>query len=350
MKNRAVLFVDDEEHILRSIKRGLLDEEYKKLFANSAKEALEIMKKEKVSVLITDMKMPEMDGLSFLKIVKESYPDTIKIVLSGFTQLPQILATINQVDIFKFITKPWSLEDELKPIIQQAIEFYDYKIESKRLQDELERKNILYKKVLRETDKKLIQVKTDYMNIKKLSSSCLNLVKKYAVMFKDDKIDTHNFIGRIDSLENLFSQFINTVPTNNIKFNLEKLQNDIYKYMSNELGMQDLNIELVSDDEKKYVCYGNYNLLSFILTSILSYILNFKNYNLSKFIITSKSDEISNMVNIYFLLQVQEDFVDDDDLLLSLNQICEFTGGNISTTKKDNKIAFLIKTGFEKTQ
>lgn len=354
MKNRTVLFVDDEEHILRSIKRGLFDEEYKKVFANSAKEALKIMETEKISVLITDMKMPEMDGLSFLKIVKENYPDVIKIVLSGFTQLPQILATINQVDIFKFITKPWSLENELKPILQQAIEFYDYKIESKRLQDELEKKNILYKKVLEKTDKKLIQVKVDYKNIKQLSSYHLNLIKENVVKFENNKeIDSQNFINIIDSLENLFSQFMDTIPTNNTKFTLEELRNNIYKHTLDELGIQDLDIVLISDNDKKYVYYGNYNLLNVILISILRYILNFKKYRLSNFIIKNKDDEIDNMTNIYFLLQVDYSFDNtdvNDDFLLVLNQICKFIGGSISTTKKDNKTTFLINTIFEKTQ
>ncbi len=63
------------------------------------------MERENISVLVTDMKMPGMNGLELLKIVRQKYPDTIRIVLSGYTQLPQVLVTVNQGDIFKICNK-----------------------------------------------------------------------------------------------------------------------------------------------------------------------------------------------------------------------------------------------------
>ncbi len=127
MENRTVLFVDDEEKLLHSLKRGFLDEPYNTLFANSGKEALEILEKKEVHVLVTDMRMPEMDGLELLKIVKERYPDIIRMVLSGYTQVSTLLTAINQGEIYKYITKPWKLEEEFKPSIREAIEFYETK-------------------------------------------------------------------------------------------------------------------------------------------------------------------------------------------------------------------------------
>jgi DNA-binding NtrC family response regulator len=73
----AVLFVDDEVNILNSLRRGLIDVDYKCFFASSGKEALEIMKENLISVIVTDMRMPEMDGLTLLKEVKEKYPMTV---------------------------------------------------------------------------------------------------------------------------------------------------------------------------------------------------------------------------------------------------------------------------------
>ncbi|MHC4735311.1 MAG: response regulator [Planctomycetota bacterium] len=80
MEKRTVLFVDDEEKILRSLKRGLMDEPYESLFANSGQEALEILKQKEVHVLVTDMRMPEMSGLDLLRIVKKEYPHIIRMV------------------------------------------------------------------------------------------------------------------------------------------------------------------------------------------------------------------------------------------------------------------------------
>ena len=126
-KKPTVLFVDDEEQILKSLKRGLLDEPYKKLFANSGKEAIEILDKEEVDVIVTDMRMPEMNGLELLKIVKVKYPDIIRMVLSGYTQVTTLLTAINQGEIFKYITKPWKLEEEFKPAVREAVDYHNFK-------------------------------------------------------------------------------------------------------------------------------------------------------------------------------------------------------------------------------
>ncbi len=126
MEKRTVLFVDDEEKILTSLKRGLLDEPYKTLFANSGKEALEILQRSEVHVIVTDMRMPEMGGLELLKIVKKDYPHIIRMVLSGYTQVSTVLTAINQGEIFRFITKPWKLEEEFKPAVREAVEYYSF--------------------------------------------------------------------------------------------------------------------------------------------------------------------------------------------------------------------------------
>jgi two-component system response regulator HupR/HoxA len=125
MEKRTVLFVDDEEKILTSLKRGLIDEPYKTLFASSGKQALEILRQNQVHVIVTDMRMPEMGGLELLRTVKEEYPNIIRMVLSGYTQVSTLLTAINQGEIFRFITKPWKLEEEFKPAVREAIKHYD---------------------------------------------------------------------------------------------------------------------------------------------------------------------------------------------------------------------------------
>ena len=134
---RTILFVDDEEKVLKSLQRGLLDEPYHCLFANSGKEALEILESNDVHVICTDMRMPEMNGLELLRIVKEKYPNVVRLVLSGYTQVGMLLTAINQGEIFKFITKPWKLEEEFKAIIDQAIDYYNLRAERDQLATEL---------------------------------------------------------------------------------------------------------------------------------------------------------------------------------------------------------------------
>ena len=136
MEARTILFVDDEKNVLTSLQRGMMDEPYNLLFAESAKQALEILEKNEVHVIVTDMRMPEMGGLELLKIVKEKYPHIVRLVLSGYTQATTLLTAINQGAIFKFITKPWKLEEEFKGIIHQAVEYYNLRAERDQLAKE----------------------------------------------------------------------------------------------------------------------------------------------------------------------------------------------------------------------
>ncbi len=136
---RTILFVDDEEKVLKSLQRGLLDEPYNCLFANSGQEALQILESNEVHVICTDMRMPEMNGLELLRIVKDKYPQVVRLVLSGYTQVGMLLTAINQGEIFKFITKPWRLEEEFKSIIKQAIDYYNLRAERDQLAAELEK-------------------------------------------------------------------------------------------------------------------------------------------------------------------------------------------------------------------
>jgi two-component system response regulator HupR/HoxA len=125
MEPKTVLFVDDEETILTSLEMAVEDEPYRRLYAQSGAQALELLSKNKVHVIVTDMRMQDMTGLSLLKIVREKHPEVVRIVLSGYTQVTTLLAAINEGQIYKYITKPWRLEEQFKPAIRAALEYYD---------------------------------------------------------------------------------------------------------------------------------------------------------------------------------------------------------------------------------
>ena len=129
METRTVLFVDDDRIVLRSLERGLIDEPYNTLYASSPKETLEILQQEKVHVIVTDLCMPDMDGLELLRIVNKKYPHIVKIVLSGYADQDTVQQAINQGEIFKFIPKPWKLEGNFKEIVQEAIDRYNLQSE-----------------------------------------------------------------------------------------------------------------------------------------------------------------------------------------------------------------------------
>lgn len=116
-----ILFVDDEEFILEAIKIGLADEQYNCFYALSAKDGLDIIKNMTIDVVVSDMQMPEVDGLTFLKQVEDISPDIIKIIQTGQANLDQVIKVINTIDVFNFMLKPYDIESTLKPLIRKAM-------------------------------------------------------------------------------------------------------------------------------------------------------------------------------------------------------------------------------------
>jgi DNA-binding NtrC family response regulator len=138
----TVLFVDDEENILKSIQRGLFEEPYKKKYAGSGAEALDIIEREPVSVLVTDMRMPEMDGLTLIKIVAEKNPRIVRIILTGYSQISTLISAINSGQIFRYLTKPWKAESEFIPAVRQAIEYHQMQQERDEILQKLKTSNL----------------------------------------------------------------------------------------------------------------------------------------------------------------------------------------------------------------
>ena len=129
VEKRSVLFVDDIELSLHSIERCLLDEPYHKLFANSNKEVFEIIRKEEVHVIVTDMCMPEMTGLELLRTVRHDYSDIIGMILTEYMQDTELQAAEENGEIFKLIPKSWNNEENFKKIIMEAIDRYNLQSE-----------------------------------------------------------------------------------------------------------------------------------------------------------------------------------------------------------------------------
>ena len=158
-KKRSLLLVDDEENILSSLTRLFRREGYTIFRANSAKEGIEVLKENTVGVIVSDQRMPEMTGVEFLSKVKAMYPDTIRIVLSGYTELKSITDAINEGSIYKFLTKPWD-DELLKKNIAEAFERYEMKLENEYLNSELKAAYASLERV-NKTLSKNVEIKTN---------------------------------------------------------------------------------------------------------------------------------------------------------------------------------------------
>eukprot|EP01132_Coremiostelium_polycephalum_P018197 gene18197-21715_t len=105
--NVRVLYIDDEDHNLQAFKASFR-RQYEIYTANSASEGLKILENVPVHVIIADQKMPGTTGVEFFKSIIHTYPDPVRILLTGYTDIEALADAINHGDIYRYITKPWN--------------------------------------------------------------------------------------------------------------------------------------------------------------------------------------------------------------------------------------------------
>ncbi len=127
-----ILIVDDEPGVRSAQRRTLRKERYELSFAESASQALEMLRESKPELIISDHLMPEMTGLQFLQRCRLLYPDVGRIVLTGQAEMETVIAAINDGAVFRFLTKPWD-DDEVKLTIHLAIRHVEMERENARL-------------------------------------------------------------------------------------------------------------------------------------------------------------------------------------------------------------------------
>jgi CheY-like chemotaxis protein len=150
----TLLLVDDEESILSSLKRIFRRDGYRVFTATGGIDALEILAHNVVDVIISDQRMPHMTGVEFLRQVKELYPETVRISLSGYTELQSITEAINEGAIYKFLTKPWD-DDHLRANVVEAFRYKRMADENRRLAIELGVANDRLRRLLGEQEQQL---------------------------------------------------------------------------------------------------------------------------------------------------------------------------------------------------
>lgn len=135
----SILIVDDEKDNLEAMKR-LLRAEYDVHTTESATEALKWIRDREFSVIVSDQRMPEITGVELLEKTKTMQPETVRILLTGYTDLDSVIGAINRGNIYRYIAKPWDPED-LRQTLRQASETFDLRKQLKKKNEELEEKN-----------------------------------------------------------------------------------------------------------------------------------------------------------------------------------------------------------------
>jgi response regulator RpfG family c-di-GMP phosphodiesterase len=117
----TILFVDDEPNILSSLRRLFRNQGYRILTAGSGTAGLEVLRRHPVDLVISDMRMPIMSGARFLEVVRGEWPDTMRLLLTGYADIQSILDAINRGEIYRYITKPWD-DNDIQLIVRQTLE------------------------------------------------------------------------------------------------------------------------------------------------------------------------------------------------------------------------------------
>jgi len=189
MSKYTILLVDDEPSILTSLYRVFRKEEYEVLISDDPLEALDMLKERNVHLIMSDYRMPTLDGITFLRNAMKLQPDAIRIVLSGYAESSVIIAAINDGGIYKFITKPWE-DDLLKVEVRHALERYELGSTNRRLLEDIKRQN--------EELKSINQLLSEKINEIQESILCTIEMLSYILKTKNHKLPTN--IEEIDRI------------------------------------------------------------------------------------------------------------------------------------------------------
>ncbi|HEY9908143.1 MAG TPA: response regulator, partial [Thermosynechococcaceae cyanobacterium] len=142
--NRPKLLVVDDEPDNLDLLYRTFHRDFKVLRAESGPSALEILAREgDVAVIISDQRMPLMSGTEFLSLTATQYPDIIRIILTGYTDVEDLVEAINSGKVFKYVTKPWD-DEELKAVVRQAVDTHNVlKARTRELRRSLRQESLL---------------------------------------------------------------------------------------------------------------------------------------------------------------------------------------------------------------
>ena len=138
--HHVVLCVDDEINVLNALKRLFRKEAFTVLTASSGAEALKLLQENRVTMILSDQRMPAMSGTEMMAKVKEAYPDIIRMILTGYTDVDTIAEAINKGHVYKFFLKPWN-DQALILEIRQALEQYELVQTNKALHRKIQEQN-----------------------------------------------------------------------------------------------------------------------------------------------------------------------------------------------------------------
>jgi response regulator RpfG family c-di-GMP phosphodiesterase len=180
----TILCVDDEPNILSALRRLFRGKGWDVRLAESGKAGLVVLESEPVDMVISDMRMPEMDGAQFLAAVRERWPDTLRLLLTGYSDIAAIIEAINRGEIYRYITKPWD-DNDIVLIVRQALERQALEAEKKRLEALTARQNEQLKNLNASLEAR-VEERTAELKVanEKLKASFITSIKVFSTLME----------------------------------------------------------------------------------------------------------------------------------------------------------------------
>ncbi|MCK5094963.1 MAG: response regulator [Spirochaetes bacterium] len=197
MVKHKVLFVDDEVNALSAFKRLFFNNDDIDIFtASGGTEGLKILGLNEIDLVISDMKMPELNGSDFLKYVKNKYPHVLRIMLTAYADISSALDAINKGEVYRFLTKPWN-DDDLKITILNALEYSDLKKRNEEMSKVIWKKNreltVLNESLEHKVEQRTVQIEQVIDKLKKVNvvlrqnfDEIINLLTGIISLFQKD--------------------------------------------------------------------------------------------------------------------------------------------------------------------
>lgn len=210
-----ILYVDDEMNNLTGFK-ATFRREFDVTIANSAKEAIDILKEKEFEVIVSDERMPDMTGVEFFKAIKDDYPKPVRMLLTGYADIESVIKAINDGHVYRYISKPWD-EADLKMTIDNAVQFYN-------AQNELSERNIELQKAYNELEKFVYSASHD---LRAPLASVLGIVR-LAKMEELDPNEYDLYMTKIESSVNKLDMLLQNIISYYRSARLESLSNEVY--------------------------------------------------------------------------------------------------------------------------
>jgi len=273
VENETVLFVDDEPRILSAIRRLIRPLGLKAYFAESGADGLQILKEHHIDLVVSDMRMPEMDGAQFLTEVKKQWPDTVRMLLTGYADISSTIEALNNGGIYRYISKPWD-DIELKKIIGDGLKIRRLEREKRELQCLTQLQNDQLQDLNKNLEQK-VEARTEEI---RQTADMLDLAYQQLKESYDSFVRVFSsFISSRETLKGLPQSVadISTKIAVALKLNETETKDIYYASLLHEVGKLSLPDETLTKPERKLTQndreqYHNYPLMGEMALTAIS--------------------------------------------------------------------------------